>query len=231
MRILEVCAGDLASAQTAAQGGAQRIELCSALDLDGLTPSAETIEGARRIEGLKLHVLIRPREGDFVYDEAETDSMLRDIRLAHQLGADGVVIGALTPDGDIDRSLCRRLVEAAQGMQVTFHRAFDHTRDPYQALEDIIALGCTRLLTSGHAPTAEAGIPLLRQLVLQANGRIIIMPGAGVSPANARHILDATGATEIHGSLRSLYDGHLLTDPSLVRQTVLAISDPLGPPT
>lgn len=223
MRILEVCAGDLASAQAAAQGGAHRIELCSALHLDGLTPSAETIEAARRIEGLKLHVLIRPREGDFVYDDAETCTMLRDIRLAHQLGADGVVIGALTREGDIDIPLCRRLVEAAQGMQITFHRAFDRARNPLQALEQIIALGCTRLLTSGQAPTAEAGIPLLRQLVLQANGRIIIMPGAGVTPANARRILDLTGATEIHGSLRSLLNGHLITDPLLVRQTVLAL--------
>ena len=224
MRILEVCAGDLTSAQAAAQGGAQRIELCSALQLDGLTPSTETIEGARRIESLKLHVLIRPREGDFVYDEAEAETMLGDIRLAHQLGADGVVIGALTRDGDIDMPLCSRLIDAAQDMQVTFHRAFDHARDPFQALEDIIALGCTRLLTSGQAPTAETGIPLLRQLVLQANGRIIIMPGAGVSPTNARCILDATGATEIHGSLRSLHNGLLITNPSLVLQTVLAIN-------
>ena len=223
MRILEVCAGDLASAQAAAQGGAHRIELCSALHLDGLTPSAETIEAARRIEGLKLHVLIRPREGDFVYDDAETGTMLRDIRLAHQLGADGVVIGALTREGDIDIPLCRRLIEAAQGMQVTFHRAFDHARNPLQALEQIIALGCTRLLTSGQAPTAEAGIPLLRQLVLQANGRIIIMPGAGVTPANARCILDPTGATEIHGSLRSPLNGLLITNPLLVHQTVLAL--------
>lgn len=226
MRILEVCAGDLASAVAAAQGGAQRIELCSALQLDGLTPSSETIEAVRRIEGLKLHVLIRPREGDFVYDEAEANSMLRDIRLAHQLGADGVVIGALTPDGDIDVPLCRRLVDAAQGMQITFHRAFDKSRNPYQALEDIIALGCTRLLTSGQAPTAEAGIPLLRQLVLQAKDRIIIMPGAGVTPTNARRILDATGATEIHGSLRSSHNGLLITDPLLVHQTVLAITHP-----
>ena len=221
MRTLEICAGDLASALAAAQGGAQRIELCSALQLDGLTPSTETIETARRIEGLKLHVLIRPREGDFVYDEAEAKTMLRDIHLAHRLGADGVVIGALTPDGDIDMFLCRRLVDAAQGMQVTFHRAFDYARDPYLALENIIALGCTRLLTSGQAPTAETGIPLLRQ---QANGRIIIMPGAGVTPTNARCILDATGATEIHGSLRSLHNGLLITDPSLVHQTVLAIN-------
>ena len=173
---------------------------------------------------MKLHVLIRPREGDFVYDEAEAETMLGDIRLAHQLGADGVVIGALTRDGDIDMPLCSRLIDAAQDMQVTFHRAFDHARDPFQALEDIIALGCTRLLTSGQAPTAETGIPLLRQLVLQANGRIIIMPGAGVSPTNARCILDATGATEIHGSLRSLHNGLLITNPSLVLQTVLAIN-------
>lgn len=224
MRTLEICAGDLASALAAAQGGAQRIELCSALQLDGLTPSTETIETARRIEGLKLHVLIRPREGDFVYDEAEAKTMLRDIHLTHRLGADGVVIGALTSDGDIDIPLCRRLIDAAQDMQVTFHRAFDHARDPYQALENIIALGCTRILTSGQAPTAEAGIPLLRQLVLQANGRIIIMPGAGITPTNARCILDATGATEIHGSLRSLHNGLLITDPSLVHQTVLAIN-------
>ena len=224
MRILEVCAGDLTSAQAAAQGGAHRIELCSALHLDGLTPASETIAAARHIEGLKLHVLIRPREGDFAYDEAEAETMLSDIHLAHRLGADGVVIGALTPDGDIDIPLCRRLIDAAQDMQVTFHRAFDHARDPFQALEDIIALGCTRLLTSGQAPTAETGIPLLRQLVLQANGRIIIMPGAGVSPDNARRILDATGATEIHGSLRSLHNGLLITDPSLVHQTVLAIT-------
>ncbi len=227
MRILEVCAGDLASAHAAAQGGAQRIELCSSLELDGLTPSPDTIAAARRIEGLKLHVLIRPRAGDFVYDNADTGTMLRDICLARQLGADGVVIGALTPEGDIDIPRCRLLVEAAQGMQVTFHRAFDHARHPLRALEDIISLGCTRLLTSGQAPTAEAGIPLLRQLVLQADGRIIIMPGAGITPANARLILDQTGATEIHGSLRSPHNGHLITDPLLVNQTVLALSRPL----
>lgn len=224
MRTLEVCAGDLASAQAAAQGGAPRIELCSALHLDGLTPSAETIEAARRIEGLMLHVLIRPREGDFVYSEAETATMLRDIRLAHQLGADGVVIGALTPEGDIDLPCCRRLIEAAQSLPVTFHRAFDRARNPLQALEDIIALGCTRLLSSGQAPTAEAGIPLLRQLVLQARGRLIVIPGAGVTPANARLILDATGATEIHGSFRSPHGDLMTTDPHLVHQTLLAIN-------
>ncbi len=223
MPTLEVCAGDLASAQAAAQGGAHRIELCSALELDGLTPSPALIEAARRIEGLRLHILIRPREGDFVYSEAETNTMLRDIRLARQLGADGVVIGALTPEGDIDLPSCRRLIEAAQGLPVTFHRAFDRARHPLQALEDIIALGCTRLLTSGQASTAEAGIPLLRQLVLQARGRLIVMPGAGVTPANARLILDATGATEIHGSFRSPHGALLTTDPYLIHQALLAL--------
>ncbi len=227
MRILEICAGDLASAQAAARGGAQRIELCAALALDGLTPSAGMIQAARRIEGIKLHVLIRPREGDFVYDDAEAEVMLRDIGLARQLGADGVVIGALTPDGDIDLPLCRRLVEAAQGMQVTFHRAFDHCRAPLSALEAVIALGCMRLLTSGQAPTAEAGIPLLRQLVRQADDRLIVMPGAGVTPANARLILDATDATEIHGSLRSPQGEGLVTDPRLVQATLAAITAPL----
>ena len=221
MRIVEICAGDIQSARAAVQGGAQRIELCSALSLDGLTPSAGLIQAARGLEGIKLHVLIRPREGNFVYDASETEIMLHDISLAHQLGADGVVIGALTPDGDIDIPTCRRLIEAAEGMQVTFHRAFDRARNPQRALEEIIALGCTRLLTSGQAPTAEAGIPLLRELVHQANGRIIIMPGAGVNPANARRILDATGANEIHGSFRSPHSAH--TDPLYVHQTVLAL--------
>lgn len=224
MRIVEICAGDFQSAQAAVLGGAQRIELCSALPLDGLTPSAGLIKAARSLEGIKLHVLIRPREGDFVYDATETDVMLHDIRLAHKLGADGVVIGALTPDGDIDIPTCRHLIEAAEGMQVTFHRAFDRCADPHHALEEIITLGCSRLLTSGQAPTAEAGIPLLRELVHQANGRIIIMPGAGITPSNARCILDETGATEIHGSFRSLHNGIMTTDPNLVRQTVLAIN-------
>ena len=224
MRIVEICAGDIQSAQAALLGGVQRIELCSALPLDGLTPSAGLIKAARQLQRMKLHVLIRPREGDFFYDATETDIMFHDISLAKQYGADGVVIGALTPDGDIDIPTCRRLIEAAEGMQVTFHRAFDRCADPHRALEDIIALGCSRLLTSGQAPTAEAGIPLLRELVSQANGRIIIMPGAGVNPNNARRILDATGATEIHGSFRSLHNGLMTTDPNLVRQTVLAIN-------
>lgn len=225
MRILEVCCGDLESAQAAARGGAQRVELCSALSADGLTPSLGLIEAVRQLPDLRLHVLIRPREGDFVYTDAEFEIMRDDILMAKQLGADGVVIGALTAEGDIDVERCKKLVEAAEGMQVTFHRAFDQCRHPQEALEQIIAMGCTRLLTSGQASSAQAGIPLLKQLVEQAGSRLILLPGAGVNQHNASTILDSTGAQEIHGSLRSMQGNRLITDSDIVRQTVLSINE------
>ena len=191
------------------------MELCQALELDGLTPSEEMMASAIGV-GIPVQVLIRPREGDFVYSKDEVQSMLRDIRLAKRLGANGVVIGALKPDGSIDEDTIRRLVEEAEGLSITFHRAFDVCAKPQEALEQIIALGCHRLLTSGQAPTAEQGIPLLKSLVEQSAGRLIIMPGAGVNPQNAHRILSETGASEIHGSLRK--DGH--TDAELVRDIV-----------
>ncbi|MBQ8565316.1 MAG: copper homeostasis protein CutC [Bacteroidaceae bacterium] len=201
-RILEVCVGSVASAIAARDGGARRVELCSALEVGGVTPSMGLMREVRAVEGLKLHVLIRPRGGDFLYDDAEVACMVQDIIAACECGADGVVIGALTADGDIDVSVCRRLVEAAGNMSVTFHRAFDMCREPMQALEDIIALGCNRLLTSGRAGTAVEGVALLKQLVEAAGDRLVIMPGCGVNADNARHILDATGACEIHASAR-----------------------------
>lgn len=202
MAILEICAGSVESAIAARDGGAQRIELCAALEIGGITPSAGIIAEARKVEGLALNVIIRPRGGDFLYNSYEAESMIHDILLCKELGADGVVIGALTADGDIDTALCRRLIAAADGMSVTFHRAFDMCRDPRQALEELIALGCDRVLTSGQATTAEAGIPLLKELVEQAAGRISIMPGCGVNSGNAAMILQETGATEIHASAR-----------------------------
>ena len=202
MAILEICAGSVESAIAARDGGAQRIELCAALEVGGVTPSAGLIAEARKVEGLTLNVIIRPRGGDFLYDAHEAACMEQDIRTCRQLGADGVVIGALTADGDIDTALCKRLIDAADGMNVTFHRAFDMCRDPKKALEELIALGCHRVLTSGQAATAEAGIPLIKELVEQAAGRIIIMPGCGVNCNNAAAILQATGANEIHASAR-----------------------------
>lgn len=202
MAILEICAGSVESAIAARDGGAKRIELCTALEIGGVTPSAGLIAEARKIDGLVLNVIIRPRGGDFLYNEYEIACMLQDIRTCKELGADGVVIGALTADGDIDTAVCKRLIAAADGMSVTFHRAFDMCRNPQKALEELIALGCHRVLTSGQAATAQAGIPLLKELVEQAAGRIIIMPGCGVSSANAAAILQATGAIEIHASAR-----------------------------
>ena len=202
MAILEICAGSVESAIAARDGGAKRIELCAALEVGGVTPSAGLIAEARKIEGLTLNVIIRPRGGDFLYNEHETACMEQDIRTCKELGADGVVIGALTANGEIDTAICKRLIAAADGMSVTFHRAFDMCRDPRKALEELISLGCDRVLTSGQAATAEAGAPLLKELVEQAAGRIIIMPGCGVSSANAAAIIRATGATEIHASAR-----------------------------
>lgn len=201
-RALEVCAGSVQSVIAARDGGATRVELCSALEIGGITPSAGLMREARKVNDIALHVLIRPRGGDFLYDEQEAECMVQDIITAKECGADGVVIGALTADGEIDTALCSRLTAAAQGMNITFHRAFDMCRDPYKALEEIIALGCNRILTSGQAATAEAGIETIKKLVALADGRISIMPGCGVNANNAAKILDATGACEIHASAR-----------------------------
>ena len=206
---LEVCCGDLASVQAAKEGGAHRIELCEALELDGLTPSAALIEKAVQT-GVPVQVLIRSRAGDFVDTQPEINEMTASIQQAKSLGVNGVVIGALTPEGQIDKEAIRRLMENTEGLSITFHRAFDVCKNPQEALEDIIALGCHRLLTSGQAPSAAEGIPMLKELVEQSAGRLIIMPGAGVNPQNALHILNETGATEIHGSLRE--NGHTSAD-------------------
>ena len=212
---LEVCCADLQSVHAAKEGRANRVELCQALGQDGLTPSAGMIESAVDM-GIPVQVLIRPREGDFVYSKEEVLCMQRDIQFARRLGANGVVIGALRPNGEIDEETIHRLVEEAEGLSITFHRAFDVCTQPQKALEQIISLGCHRLLTSGQAPTAEQGIPMLRRLVEQAKGRISVMPGAGVNPHNAHRILSETGAHEIHGSLRK--DGR--TDATQVHAIV-----------
>ena len=202
-RIFEVCTGNLASVIAAVEGGAERIELCSALSLDGLTPSIGLLKYVRQtFPELKIHVLIRSCEGGFVYSKDDLDTMLLDIHEASSY-ADGIVCGALTQEGDIDTEALRLMVEASEGKPFTFHRAFDKCRNPQEALEQIIDAGCKRILTSGQQPTAEQGIPLLHELNKQANGRIIIMPGGGVNEKNARLILDQTGCIEIHGSCSS----------------------------
>lgn len=223
MKTLEVCTGSITSVLHAAEGGAGRVELCSGLDEGGLTPSIGLIQAAMQVEGPKKNVLIRPRGGDFLYTEVEQDIIVDDIFAARRAGADGVVVGALTADGDVDEDACRRFMDAAKGeyvdfaegdldeayflppVSVTFHRAFDLCRNPQKALETIIALGFDRVLTSGQAATAEAGIPLLRELVELAGDRIVIMPGCGVTPENTNRILTETGAAEIHASARAAW--------------------------
>lgn len=201
-RILEVCAGDIASVRAAVAGAAERVELCQALAVGGLTPSIGMIRKAVEIPGIKVHVLIRPREGDFCYSDDEIAVMQTDIRAAVEAGAAGIVIGCLDSDGTVS-DVNRSLVEAAGKCSVTFHRAFDLVRDPYEALDKIISLGCDRILTSGLAPTALEGAAILSQLREKAGDRLIILAGGGVNSRNAAELVRLTGVTEVHGSARS----------------------------
>lgn len=216
--LLEVCTASLNSVMHAVEGGAERVELCSALSVDGLTPSIGLLSTVRRLyPRLKIHVLIRPREGDFVYSEEELRVMERDIEAALPY-ADAIVSGALDTEGNIDVAATQRLVLASQGKPFTFHRAFDVCHDALKAVDQLVELGCARLLTSGLKPTAEEGIPLIRQLVERVGNELIIMPGSGVKPGNARKILEMTGAKEIHSSASALQPNGLKeTSATIVR--------------
>lgn len=204
-RLIEVCANSVESAVKAQEGGAYRVELCAGIPEGGTTPSYGEIAVARKLlTHTRLHVIIRPRGGDFLYSPLEEEIMAHDIDMATRLGADGVVIGCLKADGSIDTDMAERLLEhVGKGMSVTFHRAFDMCCDPMEALEQIAGLGIDRILTSGQEATAEQGIPLLRQLVECAAGRIVIMPGCGVNAGNIEKIARETGAEEFHLSARS----------------------------
>lgn len=203
-RILEICANSATSCVEAQLGGASRVELCAGIPEGGTTPSYGEIRTAKECCSIDINVIIRPRGGDFLYNEAEINAMLYDIEMAKQLNIHGVVVGCLTKEGDIDTILLNKLVTAANPLSVTFHRAFDVCRDPFTALEQIIAAGCDRILTSGQQANAVAGIPLITKLVEKAAGRIIIMPGCGVRANNIAGIESATGAKEFHTSARSL---------------------------
>jgi copper homeostasis protein len=201
--ILEIAAGSLASAQAAQEGGADRIELCGGLSEGGITPSYGVIAATREHVRLPLYVLIRPRAGDFLYSDDEFDVMQRDIETCARVGCDGVVIGALTEDGAIDQR-CHGLVAAAGKLGVTFHRAFDASADLQRSLEDVVALGCERILTSGGRANAMQGADLIAGLVRHAAGRIVIMAGAGIRSGNLADIARRTGVHEFHGSARGV---------------------------
>ena len=200
---LEICANSVLSSIEAQKGGAYRVELCAAIPEGGTTPSYGEIALAKELLQIQLHVIIRPRGGDFRYSELEHKIMLKDIEMCRELGVDGIVIGCLTPQGDVDMQRNRELINAADNMNVTFHRAFDMCRDPLESLENIISLGCSRILTSGQQSKAEQGISLLKKLVEQAGERIIIMPGSGINEGNIARIAAETGASEFHLSARS----------------------------
>ena len=253
MALLEVCCGNLESVDAAVAGGARRIELCADLELDGLTPPMAWLRAVKeQYPDLTVHVLIRPRDGDFVYTPEEAELMALQIEAALTFGADGIVIGCLTADGDVDVPLTENLISVidtfhlaseldrsdlchsandshffpspSRRVSITFHRAFDRCRNPFEALEQIIALGCDRILTSGQGPTAEEGANMLQELHQRAQGRIIILPGGGVTPDNAARILALTGCTELHASASQILDGQKVTSAETVSSLISVLS-------
>ena len=196
--LLECCVASVESAVNAELGGAGRVELCSALELGGVTPSSAVIRLARERIGVPLFVLIRPRGGDFHYSPLEVEVMKTDIDAARDLGADGIVLGILREDGNVDVERTAELIEAAGGASITFHRAFDSTPDPLAALETLRELGVNRVLTTGGADRAEESLTGLEKLAEAAAGRIGILPGGGINHENCRRIIEQTGAREIH---------------------------------
>ena len=198
---VESCCPSLEAVRRAVQAGAGRIELCEDLSCGGVTPSEELIRASLAVAGqIPVNVLVRPRAGDFVYSRDEVRQMLDSIALCKQLGVNGVVVGALTQEGKVDAETMRLLLTRARPLAVTFHRAFDVCQDPASALEELIGLGIERLLTSGHCANAFEGRFALKRLVEQAAGRIVIMPGCGITPSNLAEIASVTGASEFHGS-------------------------------
>ena len=206
---LEVIGFTIESCMIAQAAGAHRIELCDNPSEGGTTPSYGFIKTARENLSIELYPIIRPRGGDFLYSEIEFEVMKADIENCKNLGCDGVVIGILNADGTVDKKRCKQLVEIAHPMKVTFHRAFDRTNDPFKAMEDIISIGCERILTSGQKNLATDGEELLNKLVKQANNRIIIMPGSGVNSDNIETLVKNTNATEFHTSARTFVNSKM----------------------
>lgn len=206
---MEVCANSVASAIAAAQGGARRVELCDNLGDGGTTPSYGQIKLTRKKVDLDLYVIIRPRGGDFMYDELEFEIMKHDILICKSLGCDGVVFGILKSDGTVDQSRCADLVSLARPMKVTFHRAFDMTKNLYQALEDIIELDFDRILTSGGAEDALLGAQTIKALITQAADRIEMMPGAGVRTTNVAELIKITHASTFHSTAKKVVESNM----------------------
>lgn len=241
---LEICANSLQSAIEGQKGGADRVELCNNLLEGGTTPSMAQIELTRKFLEIDLNVIIRPRGGNFLYNDLEFEIMKQDIHYCGKAGCDGIVFGILTKQGNVDKIRCQELVNIAQeyNMSTTFHRAFDRCTDLIISLEEIITLGCTRILTSGGKETAFQGKDSIRNLIEQAGERIIIMPGGGINEENIIPLIEYTGLKEFHGSFQSKFAGNmeyipdsfgqystentlLLTDQNRVRNILNKVSD------
>lgn len=221
---LEIACFTLEGALLAQQAGAHRIELCENPSDGGTTASFGMLKKVRDLISIPVFPIIRPRGGDFVYSNQEFDVMKYDIEICKQLGYEGVVFGILNEEGDVDIERTDELVKLASPMQVTFHRAFDRSSNPLKALEDIIQCGCHRILSSGQFPSVIDGLPLLKQLILQANKRIIIMPGSGLNSMNVIDIATATGAFEFHTAARKKITRSEIVSPSSMNETLSFIS-------
>ncbi len=235
----EVCAGNIQSALAAQRAGADRIELCSALDVGGLTPSNGLVRMALLALEIPVHVLIRPREGNFCYSDTELAIMMKDIRFCLEAGAAGVVVGALTRERRLDMHKMQMMKMAAETMTITCHRAFDYTLDAAEALEQLVELGFKRVLSSGQSQSAYEGRFFLQKLVNQANDRIVVMPGAGIHAENIRAIAEVSGAKDFHftgkmkvippggGDIDGLESWHWESDEGVIKAIIKACSPPL----
>ena len=228
--LIEICLEDVKSVLAAQEGGADRVELCSDLFEGGLTPSLGTVLTAKKLAQIPINCMIRPRGGDFCYSDLEFQAMKEDILAFKQAGVNGIVFGILTPEGDVDMERSREVIKLARPLSVTFHRAFDMTRDPYKALEDLIELGVDRVLTSGQEASVPEGADLLADLVKKADGRIIVMPGCGISERNFPKIHAKINASEYHvhlpaeeRSLMKFHPGHIYMG-GLLRQSEFTVT-------
>lgn len=204
--LLEVAVFNISSALQAQSAGADRLELCENPLEGGTTPSYGTLKTVKEKVTIPVFPIIRPRGGDFLYDDAEFEVLKKDVQLCKELGFPGLVTGLLKKDGTVDIERTKELVKIAAPLEVTFHRAFDRTKDPLQALEDVIATGCKRILTSGQVPNVANATSLIKQLIEKANGRIIILQGSGVRSSNLQQLIDETGGVEYHSSARMSAD-------------------------
>jgi copper homeostasis protein len=220
---LEVIGFTIEGCMIAQKAGAHRIELCDNPADGGTTASYGFIKAAREKLQIELFPIIRPRGGDFFYSDDEFTIIKNDVRVCKELGCDGIVIGMLTKDGKVDKLKCSLLVEYVYPLGVTFHRAFDRTVNPFEALEDIIDIGCERILTSGQMPTAFEGAELIKQLICKVDDRIIIMPGSGVRADNIIEIAEATGAVEFHTSARIELENKISVDDSEIKMMLASL--------